>query len=341
MMIIIINLTACFDTKETRYEATFLDLFDTVTSIAGYAKNKDEFTDYANQIYDELQTYHQLYDIYNDYDGMNNIKTINDNAGIKPVQVDQKIIDLLKFAKEMYDQTNGKTNVALGAVLSVWHDYRTQGIEDPENAKLPPMNLLKEKSMHINISDVIINEEESTVYLQDPDMSLDVGAIAKGYATEQVSQYIKKNGFNHIMFSVGGNAKAVGTKFSNNNEEQPWSVGIQNPDLESKNPNLYILKLEDYSLVTSGAYQRYYTVDGKQYHHIINPETLMPADYFLSVSIVCKDSGWADGLSTALFNMSYEEGLKLIESIDDTQALWVFEDGSMKDSSGFEKFISN
>lgn len=334
-----INLSACSNTKETRYEASFLELFDTVTQIVGYAKNEEEFTNYAQMIYDELKEYHELYDIYNDYDGINNIKTINDNAGIEPVKVDQKIIDLLEFAKEAYEETDGKTNIALGAVLSVWHDYRTKGIDDPENAELPPMDVLEEKIQHTNIEDLIINEEESTVYLQDPEMSLDVGAIAKGYATEQVSQYIEQQGLTHAMLSVGGNVRTIGTKFLDNNEEEAWSVGIQNPDLESEDTNLYILNLENYSLVTSGVYQRYYTVDGKQYHHIIDPETLMPADYFLSVSIICRDSGKADSLSTAVFNMPYEDGLKLVESLDDTEALWVFEDGSMQYSSGFENFI--
>lgn len=334
-----ISLAACSSSKETRYEASFLELFDTVTQVVGYAKSEDEFKKYTQMIYDELKKYHELYDIYNDYEGINNIKTINDNAGIKPVKVNQKIIDLLKFSKKVYEETNGKTNIALGAVLSVWHDYRIEGIENPDVAKLPPMEILEEKIQHTNMDDLIINEEESTVYLKDPDMRLDVGAIAKGYATEQVSKYVESQGFNHAMLSVGGNARAIGTKIIEGNKEEDWSVGIQNPDLESENTNLYILNLKDYSLVTSGVYQRYYTVNGKEYHHIINPETLMPADYYLSVSIVCKDSGRADALSTAVFNMPYEEGISLIESLDETEALWVFGDGSMKYSSGFEKFI--
>ncbi|PXV91069.1 thiamine biosynthesis lipoprotein [Lachnotalea glycerini] len=338
LWVMTINLTACSGTKESRYEASFLELFDTVTTIVGYAENKDEFTKYVQIIYNQLSEYHQLYNIYNDYEGINNIKTINDNAGISPVKVNQKIIDLLKFSKKAYEETNGKTNIALGSVLSVWHDYRTRGIEDPENAQLPPMDLLEEKFKHTDINNIIINEEESTVYIQDSLMSIDVGAIAKGYAVEAVSQYIEEQGFTHAVISVGGNVRALGTKIIDG-KEQAWSAGIQNPDSESENTNLYILNLKDYSLVTSGVYQRYYTVDGKEYHHIINPSTLMPADYFLSVSIVCKESGNADALSTAVFNMPYEDGVTLIESLEETEALWVFKDGSMKYSSGFDKFI--
>ncbi|WP_099470194.1 FAD:protein FMN transferase [Konateibacter massiliensis] len=339
VMVLAVNMAACSGTKENRYEASFLELFDTVTKVVGYAKSEEEFTECTQLIYDELKSYHELYDIYNNYDGINNVKTINDNAGIEPVKVDQKIIDMLKIAIQAEKDTNGKKNIALGAVLSIWHDYRDRGLADPDNAKLPPMELLQEKAQHVNIDDVIIDEEASTVYLQDPEMSLDVGSIAKGYATEQVSQYIKEKGYEHLMISVGGNIKAIGTKLGDDGKEEPWSVGIQNPDMESENTNLYILNLEDYALVTSGVYQRYYVVDGQQYHHIIDPSTLMPADYFEAVSIVCEDSGMGDMLSTAIFNMPYEDGAKYIESLDGVEALWVFKDGSMKYSSGFEQFI--
>lgn len=339
MIAVIFNLSACTSNKNKRYEASFLDLFDTMTTVVGYAHNKDEFTEYARIIHDKLKEYHELYDIYHNYEGINNIKTINDNAGVAPVKVDPKIIDLLKLSKEAGKLTGGEMNDAFGAVLSVWHQYRTEGIEDPEAAKLPPMELLKEKAKHTDIDAVIIDEAASTVFLKDPEMSLDVGAIAKGYATEMVSRYAEEQGFKNGMLSVGGNVRTIGSKLGENNEEQYWNVGIQNPDLNSKEKNLYILKLKDYSLVTSGVYERYYTVDGKQYHHIIDPDTLMPSQYYLSVSIVCKDSGMADALSTAIFNMPYEEGLKLIESLEDTEALWVRKDGSMSYSSGFQEFV--
>ena len=196
LILIIISLTGCSDKEPIRYQSEFIMLFDTVTRIVGYSKSKEEFTEYAQIIYDNLKEYHQLYDIYNDYEGINNIKTINDNAGIKPVKVDKRIIDLIKFSKDMYEKTNGKTNIAFGAVLRIWHEYRTIGIEDPANAALPPEEELRIASEHTNIEDIIIDEEQSTVFLRDPFMSLDVGAVAKGYATEQVSKIAKESGMN-------------------------------------------------------------------------------------------------------------------------------------------------
>lgn len=339
-VIIVFSLSACSSQSEKRYEASFLELFDTATTIVGYAKSKEDFTRYSQMIYDNLEEYNQLYDIYNDYKGINNIKTINDNAGIKPVKVDQKIIDLLLFSKEMYELTDGKINIAFGSVLSLWHDHRTEGLDNPSAATLPDMEELKKRSNHTDINQMIIDEDNSTVYLKDPDMSLDVGAIAKGYATEKVAQTMEKAGFVNGMFSVGGNVRTLGHKFDEKGNEFPWGVGIQNPDLESAETTLHVLNLSDSSLVTSGVYERYYTVDGKQYHHIIDPESLMPAKYYVSVSIVCQDSGLADGLSTSVFNMPYEKGLKLIEKLDGVEAMWVFPDGTQQYSSGFKDLVN-
>ena len=188
-VILLFNLVACGGQEKKRYEGEFLRLFDTVTCIIGYAHSKEEFSEYVQLIHDELEIYHQLYDIYNDYEGINNIKTINDNAGVQPVKVDQRIIDLLLFARDAYEMSEGRMNVALGAVLRIWHDYREEGTEDPERAQVPPMELLKAAAEHVDINDMVIDEKEGTVYLADPEMSLDVGGIAKGYAVEQVQVY--------------------------------------------------------------------------------------------------------------------------------------------------------
>lgn len=336
-VILLINTTTACDTnKSIRYEAEFLNLFDTATMIVGYTESKDEFESYTQLIYDELKIFHELYDIYNDYDGINNIKTINDNAGIKPIKVDKKIIDLIKYSKDIYVLTNGKTNIAMGSVLKIWHDYRTEGIDNPLKASLPPADLLEEAALHTDINNVIVDEKNSTVYLSDSNMSLDVGAIAKGYATERVSHVAREKGFTSGIISVGGNVCTLDKKADGNGD---WGVGVQNPDKESETQTLKIVNLSNKSLVTSGNYERYYTVDGKRYNHIIDSDTLFPAEYFASVTIICEDSGLADALSTAAFTMPLEESKQLIESIPDAVAMWIFNDGSIEYSKDFEKLI--
>ena len=335
---LVLSMTGCGQTakEKTRYQAEFLDLFDTMTQIVGYSDDKALFSEQVNFVYDNLKDMHQLYDIYNDYEGVNNIKTINDNAGKAPVKVDQKIIDLLKFSKEVYNFSGGEVNVAFGSVLKIWHDYREAGMENPDRAALPPMDLLKAANKHININNVIIDEKNSTVYLSDPKMRLDVGAIAKGYATERVSQMLKDKwpGIS-ILLSVGGNVKAIGMK-ETGKETIPWNVGITDP--KDQSAMLMTLNVSDMSMVTSGDYQRYYTVNGKNYNHIIDPQTLYPATHCHAVTIVVADSGLADGLSTAAFIMPLEQAKALIKS-KGAEAVFVMNDGTLEYTSGFKAFI--
>lgn len=324
--------------KTTRYQAEFLSLFDTVTTIVGYSRSKAEFTALAGRIKDKLTEYHRLFDIYHSYEGLNNLKTINDNAGIAPVKVDAELIAMLLFAKEQYYATKGKTNIALGSVLRIWHDYRERGISDPLTAEVPPRKLLEDAAKHTDIESIIIDVEASTVYLSDPEMRLDVGAVAKGYAVERTAQYFEAEGISSLLISVGGNVRAIGGKPGKKRME-PWNIGIRNPDKESPATELCNVLIMGYSVVSSGSYERYYTVDGKRYHHIIDPSTLKPASYFTAVTVICPDSGIADALSTALFNMPLEMGKKFVAELDDAEALWVTDTGEIVYSEGFERFL--
>jgi thiamine biosynthesis lipoprotein len=327
-------LSACGNTSGlTRYQATFLELFDTVTVVAGYEKDRDTFSKKVQEIHDQLETYHQLFDIYDDYDGISNIKTINDNAGVAPVKVDEKIIDMLELAVGMYHETDGMVNVAMGSVLALWHDAREAGIDDPENARLPSQADLRAAAGHMNIDDLQIDRENGTVYLSDPEMRLDVGAVAKGYAVEAVSRFMQENGMANYVLSVGGNIRAVGPQAGG----EGWKLSVEDPN----NPggSLLDLRVSDMAVVTSGVYQRYYTVAGVRYHHIIDPVSLYPKNEYVSVTVLSDDSGVADALSTALFNMGQTKGLALIESLPDTEAMWVYADGTKEFSSGFEHYI--
>ncbi len=318
------------NTQPTRYEVRFFDSFDTITTITGYAKSQEEFEEQTKLLQEKLMHYHQLFDIYHTYEGMNNLKSINDAAGKSPLSVDQDIIELLKLGIEMHRKTNGAVNIAYGSVLSLWHEYREQGTADPEHAKVPPKALIQEKAAHTDISKVVIRD--GTVFLEDGEMSLDVGSIGKGYAVQKISEYARELGMDHLLISVGGNVSAVGAKADNT----PWRVGIENPDLESAEPYIGSVELADQTIVTSGDYQRFYVADGKRYCHIIDPETGMPPEYVPSVSVLTENSGMADAWSTALFNMEIETGLELVETLPETEALWVMKDGGVRSSSGFE-----
>ena len=336
---VVLILAVLFHQSQTernlsRYTATFLDVFDTRTDIVGYSSSEEEFTEQVTLLKEKLEYYHKLYDIYNDYEGINNIKTINDNAGVTPVEVSREIIDLLLFSKQMHEQTGGQINIAMGSVLKIWHNYRDAGINDPQNAKLPSVEDLEEASAYCDIEQIVIDEEASTVYLTNPKMSIDVGSIGKGYAVQRVAEYAKEIGMESVLLSVGGNVCAVGSKLDGSD----WRVGIQNPDLDSEEAYVKKVDVADACVVTSGDYQRYYVVDGVKYCHIIDGDTLMPADYFASVSVIAKDSGVADALSTSVFNMSFEEGMAFVNGLDDVEAMWILDDGTVKYSDGFTTY---
>lgn len=324
-------LTACGTStpEKKQYTATFLTLFDTVTTILGRAESQETFSATAQAIHDELQEYHRLFDIYNDYEGLHNLKTINDNAGIAPVVVDSRILDLLEDCKAYYDLTQGRVNVAMGSVLELWHTARENGINDPENACLPDKTALEDAGCHCDLDQVILDRETSTVYLADAGLHLDVGAVAKGWS----AQCVAENAPEGLLISVGGNVCATGPK---DEQGTAWVVGVQDPD--GGDQYLHTLAITGGSVVTSGDYQRSYTVDGKRYHHIIDPDTLYPGTYWRSVTIVCDDSGLADALSTALFLLPQAEGQAILEKCG-AEALWVDAQGQMYYSPGFQALI--
>ncbi len=328
----IILLSSC--TTETQpekkqYNATFLTLFDTVTTVVGKEENKEAFEEKVNAFRDELERYHKLFDIYNEYDGIANLKTVNDKAAEAPLVVDPIILDLLEDCKRYYTETNGVFNPAMGSVLSIWHKARTDGLNDPQNAYLPDQQELEEAAKHTDPSSIVIDRECSTVFFTDPKLKLDVGAIAKGWAVQRVCEGSPSG----LLVSVGGNICATGPKDENGT---PWSVGIRDP--KDANSNLHILNITGGSVVTSGNYMRAYVVDNKLYHHIIDPETLYPSERWSSVTIVTDDSGLADVLSTSLFILSMEDGQALLDRFG-ADAMWVDVNGNKYYSPDFRDHI--
>jgi thiamine biosynthesis lipoprotein len=329
--------SACTPAEPVRYEAEFIGLFDTLTQMVGYAESRADFEEQIRHIKNDLEMYHQLFDIYNSYPGLTNLKDVNDKAGQGPVPVDRKIIDLLLFSLEMHEKTQGRVNVAMGSVLKIWHNHRTAALADPATAQVPEPAILKEADRHTNIADLIVDPRNNTVALRDPAMSLDVGAIAKGYAVEQAAQAAEKRGGKHLLISVGGNVRAIGYR---SRKPESWRAGIENP-VDPDNGFLAVLNIHDLSVATSGSYERYYEANGRRYHHIIDVDTLFPENNYLSVTVVTPDAGLADVLSTALFCLPYETGLGLLESFEQTEALWCLPDGSLLESPGLNTLRSD
>lgn len=327
---------------ETRSRVISSFYFNTHSAIYTYKDKSDENIEKYRSIAEGiLKYYHELFDIYYEYSGVNNIKTINKNAGKAPVTVDAELIDFLEYCKELYTVTGGKTNVMLGSVLKIWHDCREEasadfGFLNPD--KLPTKAELEGADQHTSIDSLVIDREASTVYISDPEASIDVGAIAKGYTVDIIYERLLAEGADSIVLNIGGNIRTIGLK----PDGSEWVTGITNPDRSEGADSLICrISIGSAALVTSGDYERFFYAGDKKYHHIIDPETLMPSAYFTSVSVLTDKSGLADALSTALFCMSYEDGFELVSSIGGVEVIWVDLDYNIKTTSGISIISQN
>ncbi len=304
-----ITLFSC-DNNDVKEQMSF-DYFDTVSYIYSYSYDSEkEFNQNCKIVFSILEEYHKLFDIYHEYEGINNLCTVNKNAGKDFIIVDKLLIDFFKYAKDIYVITKGETNIMLGAILKEWRKCK-------EKNKLPDTNKLKELEIYTNIDFLEMDEENLMVRISNENASIDVGSIGKGYATEKAAKILEDNNCNSYVLNIGGNVRIIGEK----EDGGSWITGIKNPfDISD-----IIVKIEikDTSCVTSGDYERYFEIDNNRYHHIIDKDTLYPSNYFSSVTVITKNSGLADALSTALFCMSYEEGKKMIDNIGDVDVIWI------------------
>jgi len=326
-----------------RYELSFFDTFDTLITVVGYAENEETFRRTADGAHAMFRRLHALYDGYNPHAGTNNLYTLNREAAAGPVAVEPELMDLLLFCKRVQPMTGNTVNVALGAVLRIWREYREEGLYDPGGARLPLMDELRAAALHADMDDVVLDPAAGTVRFADPGLRLDLGSAAKGYAAELVAQWMLGSAMPSFIISAGGNVRAG--EPPRDGKRDYWGVGIQDPRgnaLSGASSDIVeTFFVSSLSLVTSGGYQRYYIVDGKRYHHLIDPSTLMPGDHYLSATVLCEDSGLADLLSTAVFLLPYDRSRALVESLDGVEALWVFPDGGVEMTEGARKLAKS
>lgn len=328
-----VSAISCSGGNASPYESTRYGMFDTFSTVQSYSgDNEKEFEDKSSQIYKILEYYNKQFDIYHEYADINNLCTVNKNAGIAPVVVDAELIDFLEYSIELCKKCNMEINIAMGAVLKMWHSAREKA-SDGDVISIPSKSDLEEANKHTDINSIIIDRDKSTVFITDKDASIDVGAIGKGYAVMMATNFLRKNGYGDgYVINVGGNISALGTKPNGDG----WITGITNPDTKSDEQFAARIMISDTSCVTSGNYERYFEYNGKRYHHIIDCDTLQPADYFSSVTVICRDSGLADALSTALFCMSIEDGMRVLAQFEDVEVLWITLDGAIEKTEGFK-----
>lgn len=327
LLLLCLLLNGCNSTKKEPKlygDSTLQAGFDTIITLKLYAKSEEEFQQTFQKVTQSYQYFHKLFDKYNDYN-MHNIKTINDSAGKQPVEVDQTIIDLLLLSKHYSELSNNQFNITLGPVLNIWHDVREKA-ENNLDYTLPTQDELKKAAVCSGWDKVEIDDEKNTVYLTESCASLDVGAVAKGYATQLISEMLIEDGYTNGFIDAGGNIQFLGSKINN----EAWVAGIQTPSINSIGQSLVKVEIDQVNgFVTSGDYQRYFIHQDEVMHHIIDPDTLYPSKHARSVTILTKNSAVADILSTTLYTMDYHEGLALINQLHQNgiqaEVIWIYD----------------
>lgn len=306
LLLIFIFLTGCKqETSSTSISDTQFK-FNTVMTITLYGYNDKEV---FKEIWAEFDKMEQTYSAnLKDSD----VSKFNDAQTLDPVQVSPDIVKMVSSAQVYSDATHGMFDLTIEPVVKLW------GIST-ESPRVPSQAELDAALKHVNYKQVIPEIKNSTLTKLDPSSRIDLGAIAKGYAADQIVTFLKHKGIDRAVLNLGGNIFVLGSK----TPDTPWNVGIQDP-FKSSGELMGILKTTNRSIVTSGSYERFFEQDGKTYHHILSPTNGYPIDNELvSVSIVSDLSVDGDILSTSAYSLGLNEGRKLIEGMDNTAAIFI------------------
>ena len=332
LILVLMSIVGCQNRMSEPKTKSIYGLFDSFVTVSSYTDDDtDTFEGNCAAVSNLLGYYNKLFDIYNEYEDINNLRTVNKNAGKKPVKVDRELIDFIEYAIDICKKCDLEINIAMGSVLKIWHDARVAANENGI-PYLPSKKELEDAYVHTEIDSIDVDRENSTIFISDPQTLIDVGAIAKGYAAMKASELLRSRDADGYILNLGGNIIAIGTK----NNGDGWITGITNPNRESDERFVARIEICNTSCVTSGDYERYFSFEGKEYHHIIDKDTLEPSTHYRSVTVLCYDSALADALSTALFCMPIEDGKDLIKSFEGVEVIWILPDNSIEETDGIE-----
>ncbi|MDR0496356.1 MAG: FAD:protein FMN transferase, partial [Treponema sp.] len=257
---------------------------------------------------------------------------VNRNAVIEPVKVRGELIEVLEKAMEYAEKSNGYFDPSVGPLVKLW------GI-GTDSAQIPGQEEITEALKLIDYRNIIINKKEGAVFLKRSGMALELGAIAKGYAADEIAKLLVVEGIERGIIDLGGDIFALGERKEKTGEGY-WRIGIQDPR-EDRGSYIGILLVKNKSVVTSGVYERFLEENGKRYHHILSTDSGFPVENGLLSVTVTTDKGIdADALSTVAFAMGWEKGRELIASTSGAAGIFVFDDLSVRITPGLEGFFS-
>lgn len=297
-------------------------LIGTHVSITIFDAQKEEVFERAFQLVEDLGN---KIDVNNPVDS--EIQRVNQAAGEHPVVVSQNVFYMVQDALEISKASGGKFDMSIGPLTSLWR------IGFPD-ARRPTQEEIDERLPLINYQNIVLDENEHSIFLKKKGMSLDLGAVGKGWITDEVAKYLKEHGVTTAILDFGGNVYVIG--YSWRGEETPWNVGIQDPN-QARNTTIGTLPGVNQTFVTSGVYERFLEVDDVLYPHILNPETGFPFNNDIAgVTIIGDVSLEADILSTTVFALGLKDGFRFIENRDGVDAIFITKEGRVYVTSGIE-----
>ena len=257
------------------------------------------------------------------------ISIVNNNRGIMPGTVSHDILFLIEESISYSIISQGRFDITVGPLVKLWNIGNL-------DAKVPKDSEIAEKLRLVDYNDIEVSPYESTVYLKNESMMIDLGGIAKGFAADKVKAYLLDYGVRHAIINMGGNVLVIGE----NPEKRPWKIGIQNPFMPGGTV-MGVVEAIDESIVTSGIYERYFIEDNVHYHHILNTDTGYPVNNSLvSVTIITNSSTKADALSTGIFALGYEDGILMIENMEGVDAVFITKEREVYLTSGIKNRFS-
>ncbi|TLS48570.1 FAD:protein FMN transferase [Paenibacillus antri] len=302
--------------SEARAETYFI--FDTVVTVKVFDERADDATfEHIRELLERIDATMSRQVETSEISGVNRM------AGVEPVRVSEETFRLVEKGIRYWKDSGGKFDPAIGPLVDVWDI----GSDAPRK---PSVEEIQSASALVDADNVVLDDTATSIYLTEPGMSLDLGAIAKGYAGDVVADYLRAEGLNSAIVDLGGNIVAVGEKAAG----KPWTIGVQDPE-DARGASIGSLKAVDQTIVSSGVYERFFIEDGVRYHHILDPATGYPVDNeLLSVTILTERSADADALSTAAFALGLADGMAFVESTEKTEAVFITASREVYLSSG-------
>lgn len=298
-------------------------IFDTIVTVKIYDERADQkqFKDIENLLKEIDSRLNRTKDT-------SELAKIHAASGKQAVAVTPESYDLIVKSLDYAKRTEGRFDPTVGPIVDLWNIGH-------ENAKVPNPDKLAQTLKLVDYKDVTLNPDKHEIKLNREGMELDMGSVGKGYAADVIADYLRTNGFQSAIIDLGGNIFAVGSKPGGSD----WTIGVQDPD-ESRGNQIGKMRVTDKTIVTSGVYERYFVENGKHYHHILDPANGYPVDNGLSsVTIVTNNSTDADALSTSLFALGVEKGLKFVEADPNIEAIFITTDHKVYVTSGIKKIF--